>query len=124
MESNSGRIRPNTTLKIPNFDKAIIAPDKLCNYLLNAAHKRGGSKAKLLMLMGYSTEDWRSLEDDLRSQHLSCDFACELDSEYGQRFEIAAPLSGPSGRSIVFRSIWQIDLGTENPRLITMYPEE
>ena len=41
-------------MKIPKADKAVIAKDKLCDYLLNPVHRRGGSKAKLLLSMGYS----------------------------------------------------------------------
>ncbi len=28
-------------MKIPKADKAVIATDKLCDYLLNPAHRRG-----------------------------------------------------------------------------------
>ncbi len=111
-------------MKIPNAENAIIAADKLCIYLLNPAHKRGGTKAKLLLSMGYTVEDWHRLKADIRSQHLSCDFTQESNSEYGRRFEIIAPLCGPSGQAISFCSVWQIDIGTTQPRLITMYPED
>jgi hypothetical protein len=110
-------------VKIPNAEKAIIAQDKLCDYLLNLGHRRGASKAKLLHSMGYSVDEWRQLEADIRTQHLEAEIDCESQSEYGQRYEIVAPLHGPGGRTIAFRSIWQIDEGTECPRLITMYPE-
>jgi hypothetical protein len=33
---------------LPNANNAIIAEDKIANYLLDAGHRRGGSKAKLL----------------------------------------------------------------------------
>ncbi len=64
-------------MKVPNAERAVIEEEKLCDYLLNVAHRRGGSKAKMLVRMGYSPE----------------------------------------------HSIWQTDLGTDYPRLITMYPE-
>ncbi len=47
---------------------------------------------------------------------------CARESSYSGRFEISAPLATPSGRRILFRSIWQIDTGTDFPRLITLYP--
>ena len=110
-------------MKIPNADRAIIAPDKLRDYLLNTEHRRGGSKARLLLSMGYRTEDWPRLEADLRLQHLGAEVDRTTATDYGQRYEIAAPLTGPKGRTIGFRSIWQIDTATDVPRLITMYPE-
>jgi uncharacterized protein DUF6883 len=42
---------------------------------------------------------------------------------WGTRYDIVAPLTGPSGDTVMFRSVWQIDLGSDQPRLITMYPE-
>jgi hypothetical protein len=62
------------------------------------------------------------LEAALRTQHLTADITLAKYNAYGRRFEIRAPLVTPSSRRIVFRSIWQIDKGTDVPRLITMYP--
>jgi hypothetical protein len=110
-------------MKVPNADRALIGKDKLCDYLLNAAHRRGASKARLLAAMGYQADNWQRLEADMRAQHLAIDADRVVDTDYGPRYEIVAPLTGPSGRSVTFRSIWQIDTGTEFPRFITMYPE-
>jgi hypothetical protein len=110
-------------VKIPNADNAVIAEDKLRGYLLNVTHRRGGPKARLLVSMGYAPDDWQRLESDLRIRHLTAEVDQSAEGSYGTRFEIVAPLIGPTGRSVGFRSIWQIDLGTDYPRLITMYPE-
>lgn len=110
-------------MKIPNASEAVIAKDKLCDYLLNPFHKRGASKAKLLLSMGYTEEDWQQLETDLRIHHLTAEVDYETDSEYGKRFEIVAMLPDTDGGQVLFRSIWQIDTDTDFPRLITMYPE-
>lgn len=109
-------------MKIPNADRAVIATDKICEYLLNVDHEWGGSKARLLVSMGYSVDDWQRLEADLRAQHLSADVDRVIETGYGPRYEIVAALLGPAGRSVTFRSVWQIDTGTDFPRLITMYP--
>lgn len=109
-------------MKIPNADRAIIAQDKLCDYLLNIDHEWGGSKARRLVAMGYALDQWQRLESDLRAQHLTVDVDRIGDTEYGPRYEIVAVLVGPSGKSVTFRSVWQIDTGTDVPRLITMYP--
>ena len=110
-------------MKIPNADQAIIAVEKLRDYLLNPLHRRGGSKARLLMLLGYDADRWQTLEMDLRRQHLMLDAASTAETEYGTSYEIIAPLTGPNGRSVRFRSVWQIDYGTQIPRLITLYPD-
>jgi hypothetical protein len=110
-------------VKIPNADKVVIAKDKLCDYLLNPFHRRGGSKARLLISMGYSGKNWKRLEANLRLHHLAAEVVCETDSDYGKRYEIVAPLPDSSGGHVLFRSIWQIDTGSDFSRLITMYPE-
>ncbi|MGD0540236.1 MAG: DUF6883 domain-containing protein [Tepidisphaeraceae bacterium] len=109
-------------MRLPNADKAIIAPEKLRDYLLNPAHRRGSVKARMLLRCGYRAEAWEVLESDLRTQHLTVDVQTVRATPFGQRFEIHALLATPKGRRIVFRSIWQIDDGTDVPRLITMYP--
>ncbi len=110
-------------MKIPNADDAVISREKLRDYLLNVGHRRGGAKARLLLSLGYQPEAWQVLEQDLRKQHLGEDVIATSRSDYGVRYEIVAPITTPSGRAVSFRSIWQIDAGTDAPRLITMYPE-
>jgi hypothetical protein len=110
-------------MKVPNGDQAVISQDKLCNYLLNVAHRRGSSKAKMLLAMGYLPEDWQRLESDIRVQHLNSEVDSVMNTAYGIRYDIVAPLQGPVGQAVMFRSVWQIDTGTQLPRLITMYPE-
>jgi len=110
-------------MKLPNAEHAIIEEQKLVRYLLDVGHRRGGSKAKLLLSLGYQIESWNVLSDDLRREHLTSDIVENRQTAWGERYEIVAPLTGPSGDTVLFRSIWQIDLGSDCPRLVTMYPE-
>jgi hypothetical protein len=110
-------------MKLPNADAAIIDRAKIVDYLLDIDHPHGGSKARLLMSLGYSAADWQRLEDDVRSMHAGEDVVSTIATKWGTRYEIVAPITGPSGDSVLFHSVWQIDLGTDTPRLITMYPE-
>ena len=109
-------------MTVPNADRAIIAAEKLTGYLLNVSHKRGGPKARLLLSVGYRSDDPQSLESDLRTQHLSLDLTRTSQHSYGVVYEIEGPIKTPSGRIVGFCSIWQGDTGTEAPRVITMYP--
>src|SRR5437879_5735376 len=118
-----GLRRGDGEMKLPNAGKAVIAADKLRDYLLNPRHKYGGPKARLLLAVGYRVDDLQRLEGDIRAQHLTVDVDRQRDSEYGKRYELVAPLVGPSGKSVNFRSVWQVDTGTDYPRLLTMYPE-
>ena len=110
-------------MKIPNSDRAIIESSKLTDYLLNANHKRGGTKAKLLIHCGYSQTNWRQLEADIRRFHLVAEVDVIRETAYGTRYEVSACLATPSGRQLLVRTVWQIDRGTNFPRLITLIPD-
>ena len=91
------------------------------DYLLDAEHKRGKSKAALLRLFGYTPENWQVLETDLRQYHLMADVMTVRETAYGNRYEVRAFLHTPDGRSLMVRTIWQIDTGTAYPRFITLF---
>ncbi len=110
-------------MKLPNADNAIIDAQKIAGYVLNAEHRRGGSKASLLLAFGYDPANWQRLADDLRQYHLSTEVERSRATAYGTRYEIRAALQTPSGRLLTLRSIWQIDSGATVPRLITLYPD-
>lgn len=109
-------------MMVPNADRAIIAKDKPTGYLLNMSHKRGGPKARLLIGFGYRSDNPQVLESDLRVQHLSLEVARTHETAYGVVYEIEGPIKTPSGRTVRFCSVWQVDTGTEGPRFITVYP--
>jgi hypothetical protein len=107
---------------VPNAERAVIAVEKLTEYLLNMSHKRGAAKARLLLGVGYRPDAPRLLESDLRAQHLSLDVTRTSENAYGVVYEIEGPIKTPSGKTVRFCSIWQIEAGTDVPRFITMYP--
>ncbi len=109
-------------LKIPNSDIAVIESSKLSEYLLNIEHQRGGTKAKLLLQFGYSPDNWQQLEADIRKFHLTEDVNLIKETAYGTRYEVSANLLTPINRLLLVKTIWQIDIGTNFPRLITLVP--
>jgi len=122
-QGNRHRRGSHGAMKLPNAENAVIDRAKIVQYLLDVDHPQGGSKARLLHSLGYSAADWTRLESDLRAAHLSEDVLATRQTLWGMRYEVLGPLTGPTGDSVLFRSVWQIDVGTDRPRLITMYPE-
>lgn len=110
-------------MKLPNAPKAIVDEGKVKNYLLNINHRRGGAKAKLFQLFGYSSNKYQKLIEDIRTYHLDKDVTVITDTIYGMRYEIKAELNTPSGKKLNVRSVWQIDIGNDIPRLITLIPD-
>jgi hypothetical protein len=88
-------------MTIPNADRAIISPEKLTGYLLNASHKRGGPKARLLLSVGYRADVPERLESDVRSQHLSLDVTRTSENAYGVVHEIEGPIKTPLAYPVV-----------------------
>lgn len=109
-------------MTLPNSERAFIAPEKLKTYLLNTEHKRGGTKARLLAQFGYSVDNWEKLESAIRQYHCKAEVTLVRQTMYGTRYEIRAPIQTPTGRILAVRTIWQIDDGTDFPRLITLFP--
>lgn len=109
-------------MQLPNRMLAVIAQEKLTDYLLNTRHRRGGTKARLLEQRGYTIQNWRQLEADIRSC-LETEVDIIRTTEYGTRYEIRMTLQTPLNIPLTVRTIWQIDDGTDVPRLITLYPD-
>lgn len=70
-------------MQTPNAERAFIEPAKLHAYLLSRNHPIGRFKAVFFLALGYSSENWRQLEVDLRSQHLSQEVTVEEPTAYG-----------------------------------------
>jgi hypothetical protein len=61
---------------------------RLTAYLLNMSHKRGATKARLLLSVGNRSDAPQVLESDLRAQHLSLDVTRTSENAYGVVYEI------------------------------------
>jgi uncharacterized protein DUF6883 len=109
-------------MQLPNREHAVIPLDKHIHYLLNTAHKRGGTKARVLTRFGYRADSPRQLDMDIRRYHLNQEVEAMRQTSYGMRYEIRAPLQTPNGRTLMLRTVWQIDDGTDSPHLITLSP--
>jgi hypothetical protein len=109
-------------MRIPNADHAIIAEEKIVQYLLNLEHVDGASKARVLAHAGFHAGNFRELEVALREQHLTLDAETGKPSPFGVKYEISASLAGPKG-SVLVKSIWMIKNDDSFPCLITLVPE-
>lgn len=107
-------------MKLP--PDAIIATSKLASYLLR--WRESDDKSAFLALAGYGSDDAARLEEDIRTQLLSCDAEWIGDTEYGPKFRIRAALRGPNGRSLGIASIWMTEKATGATKFITLYPAQ
>ena len=110
------------TMQLPIRALAVITQETLPDYLLHTGHKRGGTEARWLARCGSTVQHWRPWEADIRSG-LETEVDVVRTPEYGTRDEIRMTLQTPCGLPLTLRTIWQIDGGTDVPRLITLSPD-
>jgi hypothetical protein len=110
-------------MQLPHANRAVISSAKLSRYLLDPNHERGGAKARFFIRLGFHPESPADLVHAIRRNHLPLQVMQTVDTAHGTQYVIVGTLTSPSGRSALVRSVWQIDSGTQAPRLITMYPE-
>ena len=106
-------------MKLPR--DAVIASEKLTRYLL--VKRPVGDKSEFLKQAGYSLDNWRQLEQDIRQQILSKDAVSIERTEYGEFFEIRASLTGPNGVGLNLRTVWMQESGSGITKFITLYPD-
>jgi hypothetical protein len=93
---------------------------KVTHYLL--VPRVESDKSIWLARGGYTSENPQRLIEDIRSQILPLDATPARNSRFGETFEIAGMLHGPSSISLSVRTIWLKDPLSGVFRLITLIP--
>ena len=109
-------------MKLPNSHQARVEREKLTNYLLSNTNIRGRSKAEFFARFGFTAGNWREFAESLRSQGAAHEVVKIVETDYGPRYNVDGTIETPDGRNPQIRTVWQIDVGTEFPRLITARP--
>jgi len=107
-------------MKLPG--DAQIAPEKLSGYLL--VKRSVGDKSEYLKRAGYTLDNSRRLEEDIRRQVLTQDAVSIEKTAYGELFEIRASLAGPNGTALRVKTVWMRELKTGITKFITLYPDK
>ncbi len=109
-------------MKLPNGNRAYIAPAKLLNYLLADTHRHGKSKARFLRLFGFERANAHLLRAELLSLAANQEVTDRMRTIHGEKFVIDGIIATPSGRSVWVKTVWIIDAGEEAPRFVTARP--
>ena len=109
-------------MRLPNREDAWVHPAKLTAYLLSEAHEEGAGKAKLLRRMGFDESNVDMLEAGLLAIAHTEQVAKIETTRYGTKYVIYGTMATPASEDIEMLTVWMIDTGQENPRLITAYP--
>ena len=110
-------------MPIPDAERAIIATEKIRDYLLNLEHPDGGPKAIWFHTLGYTRDEWQLLAYDLMGIASDCD---EFDTEitrFGVKYMAAGWVGRPNHRPGKILTVWIVE-DDDPPRLVTAYPDE
>ena len=109
-------------MKLPNAKLITVEREKITEYLLNAGHRYGASKARFFSRFGFSLLNWETLALALEEHGQQYEVSRVTETIYGPRYEVEGELMTSDGRTPRVRSVWQLDHGMVAPRLITAYP--
>ena len=108
--------------KLPNLEKAQIDSKKITNYALDPNHPVGGNKAKVFeSSLGYNQSNSDSLIAQIKQQLPNSEAVLGVKNEYGQRFTVDMQIKGPNGNTATVRTGWIFDIGSDTPRLTTLF---
>ncbi len=110
-------------MKLPNWEKAVIAESKLVRYLLDLTSENGKAKAQFFLAFGFTIENWQIMADALK-QHANDHEVTKVEERppFGIHYVVEGTLHTPDGRDPSVRVIWIIDDGDDVPRLVSAYP--
>jgi len=110
-------------MPIPDAQRAVIAPGKVRNYLLNLEHPDGGSKAVWFHSIGYTRDQWQVLADDLMAIARECEAFDAETTQFGIKYRASGSVGRPNYRPGRVQTGWIVE-DDDPPRLVTAYPEE
>ena len=109
-------------MRLPNAQNSRIKREKVTVYLLSTTSPRGRSKAVFFLSFGFSLEHWQGFAEALRVHGAGHEVVKVVETIHGPRYHVDGMLETPDGRDPQVRTVWQLDVGSDSPRLITAYP--
>jgi hypothetical protein len=112
-------------VKLRNAPLAIVERPKVVDYLLNSAHPDNGGKAEFFESLGFSKESPDLLIRALRAVAQTGEVVESAESPHGDKYVVDGSVSSQTGTSRrMVRTVWIIDRGAEEPRLVTAHPSK
>ncbi len=107
---------------LPGGTRAVVSATKIRDYLLSNAHPVGRFKAALFARLGYTAANWQDLADVLVELAGSAEAEVGDVDEFGTRYTVRAKITGPSGGTAEFVTVWIVRTDEDVPRFVTAYP--
>ena len=109
-------------MRLPNAEKTLVEREKITEYLLSTANPSGRSKAFFFLRFGFSADSWDVFAEALKLQGSTHEVVRTVETVHGTRHYVDGIIETPDGRNPRVRTVWQVDPGSDSPRLITAHP--
>ncbi|WP_433124634.1 WXG100 family type VII secretion target [Micromonospora sp. CA-240977] len=104
----------------PDFTKAEIDPRKITAYAMNPDHPVGKNKYRVInSSTGLGPDDADLIMQQIRDGVRAGEPLLGKADNFGQRWSVDLPLTGPSG-TVTVRTAWILESGASAPRLVTI----
>jgi len=109
-------------MKIPNNNLSFVADNKITDYLLSDIHEIGKHKADFFKRFGFDISDVDTFKGSLIQHSIDRDIEKTKDSNFGVKYELKCEIKTPDERNPCIVTVWIVENGQEEPKLITAYP--
>ncbi|WP_370518074.1 DUF6883 domain-containing protein [Micromonospora sp. MP36] len=104
----------------PDFRNPEIDSRKITAYAMNPEHPVGKNKYRVInAATGLGPDDAVTIEQQIREGVRQGSPHPGKADQYGQRWSVDVPLTGPAG-TIMVRTAWMLEEGSSTPRLVTI----
>ena len=107
---------------LPNADQAVVALEKVTEYLLSHTHPTGKHKARFFVAIGFSPDIPSALQEALLNHARTHPVWNEEATPFGIKYIVEGALAAPNGSTPSVRVVWILESGSHAPRLVTAFP--
>ncbi|MDO4587968.1 MAG: hypothetical protein Q4C95_11845 [Planctomycetia bacterium] len=115
----------DSSCRLPNASRSVISPKKVHGYALNPEHPVGKNKAKVFQsALGYNQSNADELIAQIQTKVSECVAIQGKSDQYGQRYSVDIPITGPNGKTAIVRTGWIVRVEGDQPELTTVYVKD
>jgi len=109
-------------MKIPNNSQSFVADNKITEYLLSNIHEIGKHKADFFKRFGFDITDIDTFKGSLIQHSIDRDIEQTKDSDFGIKYVLKCEIKTPDDRNPCIVTVWIVESGQVEPKLVTAYP--
>eukprot|EP00388_Colpodella_angusta_P011795 GDKJ01030073.1.p1 GENE.GDKJ01030073.1~~GDKJ01030073.1.p1 ORF type:complete len:131 (-),score=17.33 GDKJ01030073.1:341-733(-) len=116
------KLKRNREMKIPNNSQSFVANSKITEYLLSEIHEIGKHKADFFKRFGFTISNIDFFKGSLIQHSIERDIEKTTDSDFGIKYELKCEIKTPDERNPCIVTVWIVEKGQVDPKLVTAYP--